>query len=112
MIVMAMLFGCFIILLALLIHFHWSRYRITSHPHVEPMAIAHPSIANEIQWLVEKVASIAHISTPKIYVFRAQHSNAFMIASTKSPHLFLSDELFEACDELGGTIKALQSLNG
>jgi|GEM_PF-4514773 len=101
MITIYILLGLALILLCLLVHFLWSRYRITSHPHVEPIHIALPSIADEIQLLVEKVSYIAQIPVPKTYIFRSQLSNAFIIASTKSPHLFLSDELFEECNELG-----------
>jgi len=101
MIAIYIILGFFLVPLSLFVHFHWSSYRITSHPHVEPIHIALPSIADEIQLLVEKVSYIAQIPVPETYIFRSQLSNAFIIASTKSPHLFLSDELFEECNELG-----------
>lgn len=95
------LFGLILIPLSMYAHFHWSRHHITNHVHVEPIHIALPSIADEVQAMVEKVADIAQISAPETYIFRSELPNAFIIASRKKPRLFLSDELFEECNELG-----------
>jgi len=95
------LIGLALIPLTLFIHFFWSKYRITHHPHVESIHIALPSIADEIQSLAQKIALIAQIETPNIYIFRAQFSNAFIITARRTPYLFLSDELLEECNALG-----------
>ena len=102
MIVISFLIGT-ISLIALLLssYFWWARYKITNHPNVEPIHIAHPSIAEEMTNLVEHIAAIARTPSPKVFVFRSKLPNAFIVPSTRNPRLFLADELFEACNALG-----------
>ena len=95
------LLGIFFVLLGLVIYFFRARSRIVRNPNVEQIHIAHPAIAEEVQTMVERIASIAEVPTPEVFIFRAELPNAFIISSRKKPLLFLADELFEECDELG-----------
>jgi len=78
----------------------WAWHRLRSHPHVEPIEIAKPSIASELRRLVANVADIAGVIPPPIYIRRAALPNAFIVAGTFRPELFLTDELLEQCSSL------------
>jgi len=90
-----------LVLLGLAIYFLRARNQIARHPNVEPIHLAHPTLAEEVQSMVERIAIIAEVPTPEVFIFRAELPNAFIIPSRKKPLLFLADELFEACDDLG-----------
>ncbi len=85
----------------LMVYYFRGRNRIASHPNVEPIDIAHPGIAEEVRAMVGQIACIAKTPIPEVFIFRAERPNAFIIPSGGRPMLFLADELFEECDELG-----------
>ncbi len=93
--------GISLALLCLAMYFRHAKNRIVHHPNVELIHIAHPAIAEDVQAMVTRIATIAEVPAPEVFIFRADRPNAFIIATRKRPLLFLADELFEACDELG-----------
>jgi len=78
----------------------WAWHHLRSHPHVEPIEIAKPSISEPLNNLVKQVASIAKVDAPPIYIRRASMPNAFILAGIFRPELFLSDELLEQCQSI------------
>ena len=73
-------------------------FRLTTHPHIDPIEVAKPEIAFELNQLVAEVAAAAAISPPPIYIRRAAMPNAFVMAAISRPELYLTDELLEHCD--------------
>jgi len=86
--------------IAIALRLLWAWYKLRSHPHVEPIEIAQPSIANAMQQMVAEVANIAGIAPPPVFIRRAALPNAFIVAGIFRPELFLTDELLEQCDNL------------
>jgi len=78
----------------------WAWHKLRTHPHVEPIEIAKPAISRELGNLVTKVAGIAGIMAPPVYIRRAALPNAFIVAGIFRPELFLTDELLEQCESL------------
>jgi len=78
----------------------WAWHHLRSHPHVETIEVAKPSISAPLHNLVKQVASIAQVKAPPIYVRRASMPNAFILAGIFRPELFLSDELLEQCHSI------------
>jgi len=78
----------------------WAWHRLRSHPHVEPIEIAKPSISDSLHNLVKQVASIADVDAPPIYIRRAALPNAFIVAGIFRSEIFLTDELLEQCSNI------------
>ena len=86
--------------IAIALRLLWAWHKLRSHPHIEPIEIAQPSIAKEMKQLVAEVANIAGIVPPAVYIRRAALPNAFIVAGIFRPELFLTDELLEQCGNL------------
>ncbi|MDQ6992685.1 MAG: M48 family metalloprotease [Mariprofundus sp.] len=95
---LALLFAC---------RLSWASYRLSAHPHVEPIESAHPGIAFELNQLIADIASIACIPAPALYIQRSALPNAFVVATISRPDLFLTDELLEECDSLADGVDRL-----
>ncbi len=93
-----LLFATAVIVLGLRLLWAWRRLR--THPHVEPIEIAHPSIAHEMQQMVAEIAEIAGVAPPPVFIRRAALPNAFVMVSITRPELYLTDELLEQCSSL------------
>jgi len=78
----------------------WAWHRLRSHPHVEPIEVAKPSISDSLHNLIKHVAIIAGVNAPPIYIRRAALPNAFIVAGIFRSEIFLSDELLEECVSL------------
>lgn len=89
--------GCTIALL-MAAYVLWAWYRLHHHPHVEHLQVALPDVADEFHSLIRLVAGAAGVSTPDVYVRRAALPNAFVLAATIRPELYLTDELLEFLD--------------
>jgi len=78
----------------------WAWHKLRTHPHVETIEIAKPAISQELGNLVTKVAYVADVTPPPVYIRRAVLPNAFIVAGIIRPELFLTDELLEQCESL------------
>lgn len=76
----------------------WAWLRLKSHAHVEPVEVADPSIASELNQLVEQIARQAGVAPPPLFIRRAALPNAFVVATMLRPELYLTDELLEQCN--------------
>jgi len=85
----------------------WAWQRLRSHPHVEPVEIAKPSVAEELKRLVAMIADHAGIAPPLLYIRRAAMPNAFVIVAISRPELYLTDELLEHCDSIDNGLEYL-----
>jgi len=89
----------------------WASYSLRSHPEVEPIEIAHPELSEHLHMMVSHISSIAKLkSSPSLFVRRAALPNAFIVASTFRPELYLTDELFEYCNECENPLQKLEQV--
>jgi len=77
----------------------WAWRMLRNHPHVEPIEIADPSIAEEMNQLIADVAAAAAVPPPALFIRRGMLPNAFIVAAIARPELYLTDELLERCDQ-------------
>ncbi|MDX8414254.1 MAG: M48 family metalloprotease [Mariprofundales bacterium] len=90
-----------VVLLSTMLVGYWllAWYRVRYHRCVQPLAQAIPEVAGEIQFLAKRIALIAGVPLPQLFVRRAALPNAFVLATIARPELYLTDELFESLDE-------------
>ena len=81
------------------LYFLWVWQRLRQHPHVQPVEIAVPSIAQELNGVVSQVSAIAGVRAPRLFIRRAELPNAFVVASFMRPELYMTDELLEWLDQ-------------
>ncbi|MDX8397367.1 MAG: M48 family metalloprotease [Mariprofundaceae bacterium] len=72
--------------------------RLITHPHIEAIEVAEPSIADALKQLVAEVSATAGVLAPALYIRRAALPNAFIVATIFRPELYLTDEMLEQCD--------------
>jgi len=84
----------------LVLRFLWAWLTLHRHPQVEPIEIAKPSIAENLNHLVADIATLAGVPPPSVYIRRAQLPNAFVVAAIGRPELYLTDEMLEYCNEI------------
>lgn len=86
----------------------WASYKLRNHPSVEPIAIAHPEIAPELNQLIHDISKAANLDfSPALFVRRGALPNAFIAAVIIRPELFISDELLEQCDTCNNGLEEL-----
>ena len=81
--------------------------QLRTHPRVEPVEIAKPAIADELNNLIAEVSSIANVSPPPLFIRRARLPNAFVVAAIFRPELYITDELLEDCDGFENALERL-----
>ena len=96
-----------ILALCMALRLWWAWRQLKNHPHVEPLHIAAPHIAPELNQMINNIASIAGITAPETYIWRGRFGNAFVAATIMRHELFLSDELFESCDQCDDALEQL-----
>ena len=89
------------------LHLSWAWFRFRTHPHIESIEIAEPSIAIELKQLVAEIATIAGVPAPPLYIRRAAMPNAFVVTAIFRSELYLTDELLEHCNELENGLEKL-----
>lgn len=72
--------------------------RLLRHPFVTPLSLAFPANAPFIQAMVDELSDIMKIDPPRVYVYRARLSNAFVTAMALRPELYIADEAFESAN--------------
>jgi len=98
-----------VVLIALIIvcRLLWAWLRLKSHAHVEPVEVADPSIASEMNQLVADIATLAGVATPPVFIRRAALPNAFVVATVLRPEIYLTDELLEQCNASANPLNML-----
>ena len=91
------------------IRLSWASYRLRSHPEVEPIEIAHPELSEHLHMMVSHISNLAELQAPpSLFVRRAALPNAFIVASTFRPELYITDELLEHCNECENPLQKLE----
>jgi len=95
-VILATLIGSLLICaLGVYIRLWYCKKNLTQHIHVNDLEKALPVHAIWVYKLLQELSFIASIEPPKVFVYRAELSNAFVAAMPLRSEIYIADELFE-----------------